>query len=159
LDIIAVILGIFFTIRKLDAFHREPKEFPLVPEAAFLDWQLREVAVYRRASLACFLKIALDWGFLYLFGKLVPFGVLRFVGASIDISWLVVVIYSFVKATALAKERRRLGIILGGFMVSPKEAARRESDEAEEEFDDGFDFDIQEARKKERLREDSEEPN
>lgn len=127
-DIVAVILGIFFTIRKLDAQSRRPEDFPAVDRAAFLDWQARETKVYSAAVLACFLKVFLDLGFVYFLAEGLPYRAVQLVGAAIDLSWLGFVIFSLFRASRVREQRRRLGIYLGSRLPEP-----RPEDEDEEE--------------------------
>ena len=46
LDIIALILGIIYTVRKLDVRKREASEFPHVDPALFEAWRSREAGAY-----------------------------------------------------------------------------------------------------------------
>src|SRR5690606_5139313 len=64
LDVLAVIFGVLFTVRKLDVSRREAQDFPGVDPRAFESWRRRESAVYTLGSLACVLKVVLDAGFL-----------------------------------------------------------------------------------------------
>jgi hypothetical protein len=112
-DLLAVILAIFYTIRKLDAVGRSPSEFPHVPEAEFLAWRARERSVYHTAALACVLKIVVGLGFQYLVAPGLPVRVVQVIGGLIDLSWLGVVVRTWVAASKLRKERARLGIWLG----------------------------------------------
>lgn len=126
-------LGIFYTIRKLDAQSRSPEQFPHVEPAAFLEWRAREAHVYSTAVLACFLKIFLDLGFTYFFAEEFPPNQVRLIGATIDLSWLAVVFVTFFRANAVRKLRQRLGIVLGGFIVSNSEdKGDEDSDEPRE---------------------------
>lgn len=121
LDIVAIIFGVLFTVRKLDAQSRQPEEFAHVPPAAFLDWQRREVRLYTVAVTGCFLKVFLDFGFTYFFVEKLDYSQARLIGAFIDVSWLILLVYTFVRAARLSKLRRQLGILLGGFLVSGQE--------------------------------------
>lgn len=121
LDILATILGVWFTLRKLDAQSRQPEAFPHVAPADFLDWREREVSVYRAAVWACFGKVIVDFVFTFLIAPGQDPRLVRVVGATIDLSWLAVVIISLVRAQATRKLRRRLGIVLGGGTVGRQE--------------------------------------
>ncbi len=122
LDIVAIILGIFFTIRKLDAQHRTPKEFPHVDPEVFTEWQAQEVGVYAAGMLACFGKIVIDlaFGFFYvrgLSGDPYHDPLARAVGMTVDLSWLLVTLVTFYRATRMSKRRAELRIVLGGFIM------------------------------------------
>ncbi len=112
LDVLAVIFGILFTIRKLDASRREAQDYPHVEPGAFEAWRRRESGIYSVGSLACFLKVVLDVGFLLLVAPGLAPGLVRTVGAIIDLAWLVVLTVTLVRASAVRKERRRLDIVL-----------------------------------------------
>lgn len=112
LDIVAVIFGVLLTIRKLDSQQREPQQYPHVPEAAFLQWRTSEVRVYQMASVGSFLKVFSDLGFTYFARDNLPIIVGRIVGATIDISWVLLILYTLIRATGLARQRRELGIVL-----------------------------------------------
>ena len=127
-DIIAVMLGIFFTIRKLDAQSRQPEDFPGVENRAFLSWRKREVGVYVVAVWACFLKVFIDLGFTHLIAGHMRPSFIRLVGAAIDLGWLAVVIVSLVRATSVRKERQRLGIVLGAPAPAPRPDKNDEND-------------------------------
>src|SRR6187402_2674320 len=116
-DILATILGVWFTLRKLDAQGRQPEAFEHVPRAAFLDWQAREVSVYRVAVFGCFAKVAVDLAFTYLVAPGQDPNLVRAVGATIDLSWLGVLVVTFFRTRTVRTLRRNLGIVLGGGSV------------------------------------------
>src|SRR6187401_2476524 len=99
LDIAAIILGILYSIRKIDVRRREPEEFPHVPSEDFLRWRGREAGAYSLASMACFAKLLLDYAFLYYAqrAQLDP-RVIRAVGASLFGAWIALLIVSFIRA-------------------------------------------------------------
>lgn len=122
LDIVAIILGILFTIRKLDAQHRTNKEFPHVRPEEFSEWQSQEVGVYAAGMLACFGKMAFELGFGLLYLRHLPgdpyFDPLaRTVGTTVDVTWLLVTLFTFYRALRMSKRRAELRIVLGGFIV------------------------------------------
>lgn len=112
LDVLAVIFGILFTVRKLDASRREAADFPHVEPGAFEAWRRRESAIYTVGSLACFLKVVLDAVFLLAVAPGLSPGVVRIVGAVIDLGWVAIVIVTLVRASSARKERQRLNIVL-----------------------------------------------
>lgn len=114
LDIVAIILGVWFTLRKLDAQSREPAQFPHVAREDFLRWQEREVGIYRALVWASFAKVAVDLSFTFFVAPGQDPGLVRAVGATIDLSWLAVLVVSFFRIHRVRAVRRRLGIVLGG---------------------------------------------
>lgn len=129
-DIIAVIFGVWFTIRKLDAQKRRTEEFPHVPPDAFRAWQDREVAVYQVAIWACFAKVLVNVLFMLFVMSHLPVPAMRLAGASIFFAWLAVMVWTFVRTSRLRRLRRDLGIVLGGFVT-----ADTEDEEAQEGVD------------------------
>lgn len=118
LDIIAVILGILYTVRKLDVRKREPEDYPHVPRADFERWRDLEGGAYSIASVACFLKILLDYAFVFYAGRTaLDLRVVRVVGASLFLAWVLTLVYAFRRGHLGRKLRERLGIDL-----SPKPA-------------------------------------
>lgn len=112
LDVLAVIFGVLFTVRKLDVSRREAQDFPGVDPGAFESWRRRESAVYTLGSLACVLKVVLDAGFLLTVAPHLEFGGVRVIGATIDLLWAALVIVTLVRGSKARQERRRLGIVL-----------------------------------------------
>ena len=138
LDLVAGLFVVLFTIRKLDSQQREPGQYPHVPESAFLKWRTTEVRVYQIASIGSFLKVFTDLGFTYFARDHLPIIVGRLVGATIDISWALIVLYALIRATGLARQRRELGIVLNALKYH------------ESEEDDDF-LDEEEAEEKKRI--------
>lgn len=63
---IALILGIIFTIRRLDVARRVPADHPGVPEAAFRTWQPLQLSAYRWLSVGPLAFVAFDLAFKLL---------------------------------------------------------------------------------------------
>ena len=57
LDIVAILLGIGFTIAKLDAQSRKPEQFAHVPVADFERWRSWTASIYRLGSSMCFARV------------------------------------------------------------------------------------------------------
>jgi len=131
-DILATILGVWFTLRKLDAQGRQPEAFSHVPRSDFLDWQEREVSVYRAAVWACFGKVAVDLAFTYLVAPHQDPRLVRVVGATIDLSWLGALVITFFRTARVRALRRRLGIVLGGGGV-PRRAGSEPDEDGEDD--------------------------
>lgn len=126
LDICAILLGISFTIAKLDAQGRDASKFPHVPAADFERWRSWTVSIYRLGSSLCFLRFLFHqvWSF-YLArhpvqGPAAPVG-LRLTAMAMDLAWLGVVAATFIRGSRARALRRELGIVLAP--LSPTQAA------------------------------------
>jgi len=129
LDVLAVVLGIFYTIRKLDAQSRIHADFPHVAQADFLRWQARERSVYHYGALACVLKLVVGLPFQHILGPKLPGTFYQFGGAAIDLAWLAMVIRTLVLGSKSRKERARLGIWLGSRPLPTADPADSDEDE------------------------------
>jgi hypothetical protein len=137
-DIVAIILGVLFTIRKLDAQRRSHKEFSHVPLEDFERWQRLETSVYQAAMMACFAKVLADWGFVYFLAGGLPIRVVRTVGATIDLSWFVVMLVTLYRTRGLAKLRAQHRIVLGGLIVDSGTELSTELKSALRDLEDGL---------------------
>lgn len=131
LDILAVIFGVWFSVRKLDAQSRRAEDFPHVARLDFEAWQSREVDAYRVAAFGCFLKVVVDLVFTLFVVPRVDFGVARTGGAVIDLSWAALLVATFVRTHRARETRRRLGIHLGMKPPRPGENPYEENTPAE----------------------------
>lgn len=136
-DIVAIILGVLFTIRKLDAQRRTHKEFSHVALADFEQWQALETSIYGAAMIACFAKVLADWCFVYFFAGGLPMPTVRAVGATIDISWFVLMLVTLYRTRGLAKLRAKHRIVLGGFIVESGTELSTELKAALRDLEDG----------------------
>jgi hypothetical protein len=110
LDLIALILGILFTLRQMDVANRQPDRYPRVPVEQFERWKRSAIVAYRWGSSACFGKVLLDIGFSYLFARVAVPGALRWtIGLSLDVGWVVLVVYSYVRVTRARAFGREIG--------------------------------------------------
>lgn len=119
-DILAVIFGVLFTIRKLDAQKRRHGEFPHVDPDVFAEWQSREVSVFTMGMFACFAKIVAELVLHVLLTDGMTDSTYRKMTAAIDIPWMLVLIVTLVQRHRLAKRRAELRIVLGGFVIESK---------------------------------------
>jgi hypothetical protein len=109
--LLAVILGIIYTIRKLDVRRREASEFPKVNPDEFERWKKKELFAYNLASFACFIKVLVDILMLSLRGS-IDWNVVRVVGATAFFGWVFALVASLVMGSSARKQRERLGIDL-----------------------------------------------
>lgn len=113
LYIVALILGILFTIRKLDVAKRQPEDFPNVDRAAFERWKRLEGSAYGLGSFACFLEIGLDIGLGMLAKRgALDWSIVRATGATLFLLWVIALIVAGVRASRGRRLREELGIDL-----------------------------------------------
>jgi hypothetical protein len=111
--VLALILGILFTVRKLDVQKREPQDYPRVDTTAFERWKSLEGGAYTLGSAACFLKIIVDYGFRWWADRIaLDWTVVRIVGGSIFAAWVIAVIAAAMRGARGRKLREELGIDL-----------------------------------------------
>lgn len=113
-DVIAVFLGIWTTIRKLDVRWREPGQFPEVPPDEFAAWKKKALKAYNIGGTACFLKVIGDIAFVYLYVNRAHANavVVTLVGLTIFAGWLAAMVFTFVGARAARRIQISLGIDL-----------------------------------------------
>jgi hypothetical protein len=109
--LLAVILGIIYTIRKLDVRRREPSEFPKVNPDEFERWKKKELFAHNLAGFACFLKVLIDIAMLSLRGS-IDWNVVRLVGGTAFFGWVLALVASLVLGSSARKLRDQLGIDL-----------------------------------------------
>jgi hypothetical protein len=109
--LLAVILGIIYTIRKLDVRRRESSEFPKVNPDEFERWKKKELFAHNLASFACFLKVLIDIAMLSLRGS-IDWSVVRIVGGTAFFGWVLALVASLVLSSSARKLRDQLGIDL-----------------------------------------------
>ena len=113
LDLLAVIVAVWHTVRKLDVMKRRPEDYPHVAREDFLGWQSSERAAYALGSWASFLKLLLDPALLFLAPKLpLSAAVLRTLAAAIDVGWAAAAIVATLRAGRARRRRDALGIVL-----------------------------------------------
>jgi hypothetical protein len=106
LDILALLLGIFFSTRRGWMRARVADEQPHVPPEAFARWKQAELMPLTVLVSACFAKVLAAPGWLLLAPRLgIGLSVMRWGSAAIDIAWLGVVFF----AMARRRSARRLG--------------------------------------------------
>jgi hypothetical protein len=96
LDLIALVLGILFTLRQMDVTQRQAKSFPQVSEADFTRWWRQARGSYRLGSSACFGKILLDVFAAYVMRHVALPAPLRIgIGVTLDLGWLTLVLIAW----------------------------------------------------------------
>lgn len=140
LDICALLLGISFTIAKLDAQGRKAESFPRVAPADFEAWRLWTVSIYRLGLSACFLRVLFHQGWVLYMARHPVTGP----GYSksqvalpmlIDVLFLGVVTSTFFRGSRARARRRELGIVLTPLtpqqqaVLSPETEEERKADQ------------------------------
>lgn len=126
LDICAILLGIYFTIAKLDAQGRTPEAFPHVPPFEFERWRTWTVSIYRLGSSVCFLRVIFHQGWAYYLSTHpvnTPAAPKSLVIPALlmDALFLGTLAATFVRGSRARALRRDLGIVLSP--LTPKQAA------------------------------------
>ncbi|MBI3202532.1 MAG: hypothetical protein HYZ29_13405 [Myxococcales bacterium] len=113
LDVLALVFGIWLTIRKLDVRRREASDHPDVPSAEFERWKAMALGAYNLGSLGCFAKLGIDY-LLQLGGPRVgvPWAVIRVGGAGLFVAWVVLLVAVWVQAHRAKKLQEKLGLQL-----------------------------------------------
>jgi hypothetical protein len=110
-DILALIFGILFTLRKLDIAKREVASYGHLTREDFERWKGYEKSAYSLGSTACFFKIAVDFGLRFSIGKFDPY-LWRGIAAVAFIGWIAALVASGIISWRARKMRVRLGIAL-----------------------------------------------
>ena len=126
LDIVAILLGIMFTIAKLDAQGRRSENFAHVPPAEFERWRDWTTSIYRLASTVCFARVVFHQGWaIYLSRHPVTAPAapksLVLPALAMDVLFLGVLAATFIRSSRARKLRRELGIVLAP--LTPQQAA------------------------------------
>lgn len=134
LDICSILLGIFFTIAKLDAQGRKASDFAHVPAADFERWRDSTVSIYRLGSGMCFLRVIFHQGWALYLSRQVVTGPaaprsMIYVGLLVDFALVAVLVATFLRANRARELRRQLGIVLAP--LTPQQRAALSNDDEE----------------------------
>ena len=111
LDLIALVLGILFTLRQMDVTQRQAKNYPGVREADFTRWWQRARGAYRLGSSVCFGKILLDIGMAYTMRRVpMPSSMRIGIGLALDLTWVALVVFAVLRSQRAHALARELGI-------------------------------------------------
>jgi hypothetical protein len=133
LDIVAILLGIMFTIAKLDAQGRKAESFAHVLATEFERWRDWTTSIYRLGSTVCFARVVFHQGWaIYLSRHPVsaPAAPKALVvpALAMDLLFLGVLAATFIRASRARKLRRELGIVLAP-LTPQQQAALAKDDE------------------------------
>lgn len=122
----AILLGISFTIAKLDTQGRKPENFPHVAEPEFERWRTSTTSIYRWGSSMCFLRVLFHQGWAVYLSRLtlhspVAPRSMMYPAMVVDAVFLGVLVSTFFRASRARELRRQLGIVLAP--LSPQQAA------------------------------------
>ena len=112
-DIIAVILGVMFMLRKLDSQSRNAAQQPHVAPEDFERWQRQSVSAYAPGAYASFFRVLFHFGYVR-YATHHPLSPITFgrIALLVDFVWLVSVVSTLVRAHHSNKLRKQLGIVL-----------------------------------------------
>ena len=113
-DLIALILGILFSLRQMDIAQRQKANYPAVSEPDFKRWHESARRAYRLGATACFGKILFDIVFAFLLRRGVrpPFAVQLTVGVGVTVACAVLVGIAIWRSRRAHELARQLGIEL-----------------------------------------------
>ncbi|HWP09941.1 MAG TPA: hypothetical protein VNN72_29565 [Polyangiaceae bacterium] len=111
-DLLALILGILFSLRQMDVSLRQKEQFPAVAEADFNRWRDQARRNYRMGAAACFGKIGFDivFAFLLKHGLHPPFALQVTLGLSAVVAWIALVALAVWRTQRTHALARDLGI-------------------------------------------------
>jgi hypothetical protein len=114
IDVIALVLGIWMTVRKLDVRRREPEQYPEIARDGFERWKTLASSAYTFGSTACFAKLCADFA-LRIFGPRagLPWPVIRALGLALFVGWIAALVVTWVRARRAGRLQDELGIRLG----------------------------------------------
>jgi hypothetical protein len=113
-NLIALVLALVYTLRKMEVQRREPDMYPQVPAEEFKRWKHKALKAYNISSLSCVVKLAADLAFWYLYAKqsfAIPVVVFA-VGGTIFLAWVAALLVGALLAGSSRKLRLELGIDL-----------------------------------------------
>jgi hypothetical protein len=110
--VVTLIMGVFFTVRKLDVRRREAKDYPNVEPAAFQEWKSMALRAYNLGAFACFGRVALDVANQYALSRVAPWTVIQVGGGVLFVAWVGCVVYSFVLSSRARTLQEKAKIIL-----------------------------------------------
>ncbi len=108
LDLVALLLGIFFTLRQMESSSRRSDAFPGVSEQAFERWRLAAKSAYRLGGTACFGKVLVNIAVAFVMQRVpMPVAARYAIGVSLDLGWVALIVLAFLRsrrAHAIARE-------------------------------------------------------
>lgn len=113
LDIPAVLLGIFLLMRKSEV--RAAECIDASAQSAFDNWREQALALYTFGSRVCFGKVFIDLLLSVIVHRVaLPVPLIKTVGIAIDLGWVGLLIWFFIRTRAVSK--------LKGMLTNPSAA-------------------------------------
>ena len=110
-DVVTLLVGIIFTLRKLELRPCEAAELSGVEPTGFDAWKKKQLFVYTLVSTASFGKLLVDYAFQWLARRQsLDFGAVRVVGASLFFGWVAAMVAGAVLGRSARHLARSLGI-------------------------------------------------
>lgn len=98
-NLLALMLGILYTVRKLDAQRYAAEEHPHVQPKVFDEWKRSLVAPLSLAVWACFLYVLLDFAVRYAAHRGIIEGLaINVAGGGLFFAWVAAVVYAHIRA-------------------------------------------------------------
>ena len=124
--VVAIILGVLFSVRRLEVRKREAEHFPSVKAEDFLTWQSAALVAYSAGAGACFLLVLFDVAFRFSAERLgLSWSAIRIGGATIFLSWVAALVWSWRRSRAARDYAGRVGIDLRQPIPDPDPRAER----------------------------------
>jgi len=113
-DLIALVLGILFSLRQMDIAQRQKERYPAVSEPDFRRWYDRARGAYRLGATACFGKIFFDIAFAFFLrrGLRPPFALQLTLGVGVTVACAALVGLAVWRSRRAHELARELGIEL-----------------------------------------------
>ncbi len=112
-DAVAVITGVMFTIRKLDAQSRSAAQHPNVALEDFESWQRQTASAYAPGIYGSFFREVFHFGFVwYVKRHTISPESYRHIGLIVDATWFVCVVCTLALAHFARERARKLAISL-----------------------------------------------
>jgi hypothetical protein len=113
-DLIALVLGILFSLRQMDISLRQKAQYPAVSAEDFKRWHAQARGAYRLGGTACFGKILFDVVFSFLLrrGLRPPYAVQFGIGVTVTLACVVLVGVAAWRSRRAHGLARELGIEL-----------------------------------------------
>jgi hypothetical protein len=112
-DLVAIVLLVIFSLRRLDVKATDPRAFPTVTAANFDQWRARALRCKSIAINACFLKVAANLAWFYFARAHVPRSVLAVGGFTIFAGWVLALTYAWWLSSSTKMLAAQLGIVVG----------------------------------------------
>lgn len=108
--VVAVVFGVIFTLRKLDARRRESRDFPGVDPGAFELWKSTALRSYNLGVSVCFGYVVFDYVLAYGIARFLPYRALQMCHFFLLVSWIGLLVYAWVLSSRARGLQEKAGI-------------------------------------------------